>query len=419
LNTETYSVLTDFPGASLGLFNIVGNQISAELRREAVLPADGFLHDYNRHFCFGLRNHSEVYLDLEVSINGGTQDLLSGKDILLFTSGDLVDDFEQTSLEGATDYSRSHWFEIGVPAGETVYVANYMFRPPEILERRLDRLAELGAALRIVYGQTVEGRPLVSYSYDKGDLPWILITSGFHPTEADSLGTEAVMDLLASNEKLNLLASFNVLIVPIVNPDGFYRGFNACNAHEINFYWTFLEEDRKVCPEAYHLWRLIKRHEPVLYFDFHAYTFQGPGKHPGPYLKPLVFYRTQRLRKVVRRITEKLLKGSNGHGMWGVLTYTPSTLASKITKRFNTITYAKYHLRLRDGAAYNKQRAADVVLEAANILREEFKDPRCLLTSRLGLRRHDPIRAIGSRMTEFWGLKIKPVLRRQKRRMFS
>jgi len=124
---------------------------------------------------------------------------------------------------------------------------------------------------------------------------------------------------------------------------------------------------------------------PILYFDFHAYTFQWR-KHASPYCKPLSRYRDDRVRKVVQKINERILaQVSAGKSLTGFATFAPTTLGEKLTRKFNTITYAKYHIHLKDGEDECRDHAVRAVTTACSVLIEEnMADNAAVLTAPFG-----------------------------------
>jgi len=410
-------VRLDFPGASIGRVEWRGAQLRAELRREALVEADGFRYDYNRHFAFGVSNSSGTDAEVAVRIGCESPENLPGHPPLLWTSASPDRDFLPASLRGRADTYGRYSFLIPVGSGETVYVANWPFRPFDGIRRLFDQLAVDGGAKREIFGRTVDGRDLVGYHFGQGTRPTVLVTSGFHPPEGDTVGSEGVMEYLSRERRSSLRNHFDWYVVPVANPDGYVRGFNGCNANELNFYWQFLENDHDRCPEAYYLWRLVERLTPVLYFDFHAYTFQAHRKFAGPYVKPAALYRDRNVRRLVRAIDADLISLSGGHFTEGALTYAPSTLARKITSRFNTITYAKYHLRMADGTERSKDLAVACVLAAASRLAQHFPESRDILRRPHGRVGADAVAALAGVLIDAWGVRLRPALGRVRRRV--
>ncbi len=415
------SIRTDFSGASLGEHSVAGSRVSARLREEALVRVDGFCYDYNRHFAFGVENCSDRPAEAEVLINAAGREASLQEPALIYRGESPEGDFAPAGGEARSDGRRAYSLRVPIEPGRTVYLANYYFRPYERLRGLFDALADRAGARRRPIGATVEGRDLVCHRFAPTaaggrPLPAVLITSGFHPPESDTVASEALMEYLGSSDAAPFRRGFDIYVVPLANPDGFVRGYNGCNAAEVNLFWQFEERDRQRCPEAVALWELIREIRPVVYVDFHGYTFQTRGRYASPYMKPVIFYEGQEVRRLARALNRRLLSLSRGHATRGILTYSPSMLASKITREYNTITYAKYHLHLRDGIARNRRLAVDVMTRILDGLQTAgMSDPGRILKQPHGGVRGDYWLAAARRLALLWGLRVRPALGRAKR----
>jgi hypothetical protein len=417
----------DFSGASIGEYSVFGQRIVAKLREEQITCMNGLYYDYNWHFAFGIENTENKTLPVEIFINCEEKESLPFQKALLFHATSPKDEFKRFECESRTNLEKSYYVKFELGANQTIYLANYYFRQYERLIGLFDQMGELGQAIREVIGHSIEGRELVCYRYSESNLdvqkgnsrPVILITSGFHPPEGDTLATEAIMEYLASGEGGRVKETFDFYVVPILNPDGFVHGYNGCNASQINFYWKFDEQDQIRCPEAYYLWKLVERIHPIVYFDFHGYTFQLFGKYASPYIKPVVFYEGKEVRDLVRTLNKDMISLTDGKAEKGILTFVPSTLSSKLTKKYNTITYAKYHLCLKDGIQRSKQLAVDSLKMVVNRLSSDgFVDSSRILKSPYGLIRRNYLMEILRALIILWGRQIQPALSRVKKWTF-
>lgn len=416
-------VRTDFEGASLSVERIVGATIFARLRHEALCHADGAVYDYNRHFAFGVENAAEGDVDAEILIGCSSADDVPDATALLFASDSPEREFSQADVWSRSDARKAYAIRASIKGGKTRYFANYLFRPYPLLARLFDRLGAAGDASRRVIGQSVQGRDLVSYSYMRPRIqgrvrPTMLITSGVHPPEPDTLATEAIMEYLASSAGNRLRDVFDVHVVPLMNPDGFVHGYNGCNANEINFYWVFDRQDKARCPEAHALWALCEQTLPVVYFDWHGYTFQRGAKHAAPYVKPVLLHRGRQVRQLVQALNSRVQQTAGGHSTTGFLTYAPSTLATQLTLTFNTITYAKYHLELRLGVTRNKQIAVETIEAVLDTMRGAGAlDARMILKRPHGNIGTDPVAILVQPLLFWWGGHARPTLGRIRRRL--
>ena len=366
--TRPVEVLDNLPGSSIGRYHWDGSVLNVELRDEPLVHADGVTHDYSLHFVFGMRNPIGSNARVTVGTTGrGPRDLTLGPG-RIYSSPSLDDEFVASESPALTDrYSRFEW-SVELAPGETRYWSNTLWRPYPLVSTAFPRLAENAGLTAYVYGESIEGRELVAYhSPDLAEDTTranILITSGFHPVEGDTLGTEAIFEWMAGEGK-SALDRYNVVVVPVANPDGFAHANNGCNAAGVNFYWDFRRHDRESCPEAYHLWRLIQRYPPVVYVDFHSYSVHGARKYPGPYIKPQLFYWGLETKALARELTQCLdaIPGTKPQSP-----FAPSSLAYQITDELNTVTFAKYHLHQDLGKNGMKQLAVTMLACVLNVL---------------------------------------------------
>jgi hypothetical protein len=343
-------VIEDVLGTRIAGARVDGRTVELDIRREPMTRADWTTHDYNTHFSFGLENSGSSPAEIEVRIEGGTWDGLPEKTPLLYASPRREGPYGPASFDARTDRKRRYAIRLRLEPGERIFLANTLVRDPLAVAASCDEAAAAAGGERLVYGRSLQHRDLVAYRFaaggpTRGD---ILVTSGFHQPEPDTLATEAILRWLASAEAAPVRRQFDVTIVPFANPDGHALGTQGSNAAGVNLYWLFGRDDPARCAEAVALWRLASSLEPIGYIDFHSYTFQLD-KSRGPYLKPLSHYRTQAVRAAAGRLS-RLVADLGTVPVTGFGAFAPSTLTAMLTARFDTLTLAKYHLHLKDGA---------------------------------------------------------------------
>lgn len=404
-------VFSDFDGGAVDVSHFDGATLKAAIYGEAVCVADGERYDYGRHFCFGLTNRRAAGATVTVLLGTERADSLPDDPPLLYSSDSPRGAFALAQLAGRTDRSKAYAFDVPLAAGETRIVANYYFRDYlSLLERFEDLGRRTGAAVEVI-GTSIEGRPLTMYSWTRPGAARdarhvVVMTSSVHPPEPDTLATEAVMEHFSTDEGRQWLEQCDFHLVPIANPDGFVHGFSGCNASQLNFYWLFRTDDQKDAPEAFHLWKLMERLKPSVYFDWHGYTFQTTGRHAAAYEKPASLNHGTAVRAMVRRMNDRVAAAGGGKRTTGFLTHAPSTLAPKLTAAFNTITYAKYHLELRLGIPRNKELALQVVRAVMDTLREGLSRRELLLQPHGDCRR-DPRAVMAWPLHNLWRSQIR------------
>jgi hypothetical protein len=334
-------------GIALDEFRLEGGRFVGKIRCEPLTRADWTTHDYNVHFCFGLHNDGPAAEEVLISIPGGDLNTSLDWKPLLFFSNSPEGPWKKFDGLARTDLKNKYNIHLLIESGQTIFLANTLPRSFDYLSRRFNELARHGAASRFVYGKSRDGKELVAYKFGATSNNTILVTSGFHPPEPDTLATDAIMEWLGTPDGSNLCAKLSIVVIPIVNPDGYSRQTQGSNKAGINMFWDFRVADPELCPEAIALWNFVATFKPVAYIDYHAYTFQL-GKAPGPYLKPIDYY-VKSIREVVSLIYKNLLSVEGTHAVSGFSTYAPSTLGQRLTVCYGTISIAKYHLHLKEG----------------------------------------------------------------------
>ena len=350
-NMTSLKIIDDFQGSMIGEYSVNDKEILIQLKKE---KATRYLKynstDYNLHFHFGLKNDSSRKLTARICIGTNDMEGLNTTNITLWKSESHSKCYEKFVLiDGKTDLRGKYVFSLELNSDEVIYLANFMPRKFSEIEKMFDTLAsEIGAHMNII-GHTVKKRPIISYEI--GDIekkPMILVTSGYHPPEGDTYATESILGLFIDHDwRKSILEKNSFAIIPILNPDGFANAMQGSNINEINFHWKFFGNSIEECPESYLIWEYCKHLKPIIYMDFHAYTFQN--KMASSYLKPLAFYQGKLVRRMIKEMYNAIIGRCDGQYIMNSATYTPSTLQYELTRQFNTITFAKFHVDMKDG----------------------------------------------------------------------
>lgn len=123
------------------------------------------------------------------------------------------------------------------------------------------------------HGKDVTHRP---YKFDK---PTIVVTSRVHPGEVNaSYVLNGLLDLvtdLKSEQGELLRKNFVFKIIPFLNPDGVYRGYNRSNTNGVNLNRFYLDPSLETEPSIYAAKAMIvQQHQNnnlKFYFDLHAH----------------------------------------------------------------------------------------------------------------------------------------------------
>jgi hypothetical protein len=360
-------VSSEFPGGAGSDFRLVDDGHVA-----LTIPSDPDcrgLPGYDYFFCIQISNGSaRRRLVLEARMpQSGENITWSPSRIPVFASADRRSWYVLDSVQASPDH-RELRFTLDLAPDETVYCANSLPCPSEWMASWIEALvSDSGGCARIVtIGTSVLGRPIplvvvTDGSVAEDDKDRVLITSGFHPAEADWLATTALLEDLTSDAAwaVRLRQQYVFDVVPQVNPDGFDLGTNASNAHGVNMYWDFRRGDRTTSPEAVALWEWIAAHPPDLYVDYHAYVYQLQ-KDYRPYLRNAAEYPAA-VRPAVRALNRAFAALCGGRGVRGAATSDPLSLAPQLTSHFGTITYPKFHMHLYHGVKACRRLGSDVI----------------------------------------------------------
>lgn len=342
---------------------------SLRVPREPVTRADWTSHDYNVHFRVEVDNPSPEPAEVMLGVEGGRWDELPDIRPLIYAApGPDGPWAPAAAVDGRTDLGRAYALKVGLRPGERLWLANHLPRDGEAVLAECDRLAAAAGAQRVEFGRSAQWRPLVGYVLgDPARQGTLLVTSGFHPPEPDTLGTEALLEWLGTNEGRALTETLAVAVVPVVNPDGFALGTQGANANGVNLHWWFARERPDLAPEAAALWSFAEGLRPRGFIDFHAYTFQAR-KRPGPYLRPSFFYEGAAQRRAAQRFPAALAAKRAVKPVTSFSAFAPHTLGAMLVERFDTVTAAKYHLHLAEGVEECRRHALDVVAAMSEAL---------------------------------------------------
>ncbi len=364
---------SQYSGSMIGDYRIVGNKIFTSLKTEEGLTCvDGQCHDYNWHFAFGIKNTSGQHVLVEIYINCNHENEVPDISPTIYASDSVDGEYGVIDLlRSKTDTYKKYYLKVEIPGYKTVYIANFYFRSCKKLQNYFNNIVSDTKFEKSIYGKSADQNDLVVYkikadekSSESGS-PSILISSGFHFPEQDTIATDAVLKYFIQDKNLEKYRNYNIYIIPLVNPDGYIHGFNGSNSAGINLYWKFITNQPEKAPESYYLWELIKNEiKPDIFFDFHSYTFQLHRKHASCYMKHPRLYKNSMVRQIIKSVNKLIKLECNNLIYTGLMTYAPSTLGMKLIKRFNTICYAKFHIHFSDGIASSERIALNSVLHA-------------------------------------------------------
>ena len=363
MNTSNITVLNNFSGSSIGEWQLEGNTLTLQLAQEPIVHADYEAHNYNVHFTFGLKNNTKSIQTIKIIIQTDMQHITPNTIYLSDSSWNITD----RGISTVQALDEGYTFPVTLPPSSCTYLSNTMWHSLDYIEDEFSEYSNNQKIRTLTYGRSYDNHPLQAYKFFKSrnhDVPLIIVSSGSHPKEGDSIATQAIAKHLIQ-DSCQLLEKADIILIPVLNPDGFVNGLNGCNSKGINFFWDFQNKNPQKCPEAYHFWEFLKEFPPNIYIDFHAYSTQGPEKQFGPYLKPSVLYCGTSTKRSATKLADILqtIPGSKSQFM-----FAPSSMPYKISKEFNSITFAKYHLHQDMGKQGMEKNALTVLSEIINSL---------------------------------------------------
>jgi len=414
MNNGNVEVLDKFEGAMIGNHEILDDNIFFELKKEQ--PTYGFNNkkfDYNLHFHFGIKNHSDKNIILNIFIECKNKDLKKPI-VRLWTSDNPDEEYNlEKNIDGKTDFHGKSFFKIRLDANKLLYVSNFPPKKYSKIKKRFIDLSIKSNANEIIIGKTVENRTIKAYEYGEiNHKPAILFVSGFHPPERDTIAIEAIMEKLTKNEwKNKVLSKYSFSLIPILNPDGFANNMQGSNANEINFHWKFFGNSIDKCPESNSIWQYCLKIKPIVFFDFHSFTFQD--NDAMPYLIPGGYLIGKIPRRFQNDLNKKLKELCNGRFSKAEKILAPNLLSTKLRTEFGTITSPKFHLHMKNGIKGSKDMAIScleiilTLLDSYNITSssEILKKPYGGLKSNI----YDKIRI---KTINYWHFSMKSILRK-------
>jgi hypothetical protein len=363
------TILDDFEGSMIGKYEIKNNDIFFNLKKEN--PTYGFRNkkfDYNLHFNFGLYNPSNSKKTINIFIN--CQNIPKSNLPRLWTSDDFKNEYKLTNnINGKTNFHGQYYFNLSIDKNEKLYIANFPPKSYSYIQKTFQNLSNKSDAKEVIIGKTLEDRTITAYEYgDINEKPTILFVSGFHPPERDTIAIEGIMEkFLNKSWRENIFSNYSFSFIPILNPDGFANKMQGSNINEINFHWKFFGNSKDECPEAYHIWDYCQKIKPIVFFDFHAFTFQDNTARP--YLIPEGYYINKKTKHIQTYINNKLIELCKNKYSKNEVILAPNLLATRLRKKIGTVTVPKFHLHMKDGLENCKKmslKCLEIILDILN-----------------------------------------------------
>ncbi len=157
-----------------------------------------------------------------------------------------------------------------LPPGEGLVAAQELVTPRDN-DTNLEEWSALSGAPVLTLGTSHDGRAIKAIRLGRADAPRLVVLLGRqHPPEVTgAIAMEAFVDALA--ERADALGDVQVLVVPMLNPDGVVRGHWRANrgAVDLNRDWGEFTQPETRAVKAW-LDALPQGVRPVLMVDFHS-----------------------------------------------------------------------------------------------------------------------------------------------------
>lgn len=184
-------------------------------------------------------------------------------------------------------------FKVTLQPSQPVYVAGQEIIDAAMYDNWLESLPQGPQQQLFTLGESAQGRPLPAYQHLAGEgKPWFVIIGRQHPPEVT--GALALMhfsnELLFSDAAVleRLRSEFNILLVPLMNPDGVALGNwrHTAGGVDLNRDWF-----KRAEPESQQLHAFLQKREAAgeeVFFalDFHSTHYNIYYTMPADYTRP-------------------------------------------------------------------------------------------------------------------------------------
>jgi hypothetical protein len=230
--------------------------------------------DPNYKFRLDLKasNLSDRTINIRLTLDWGTGELMHFRDYLYFRG---ERDTRWSYREGTVDGSRTR-LEISLAPGCSYLCLHPKYNYSDYV-KYMDSLPESEIARKVKVGESGEGREIWGVHLADFSRPArknIIVVGRVHPYETGgSFCVEGIIGEFLRNEGCarNILAKHNLLVVPMINPDGVYHGLcKRTSATGIDLSKK-LDPDDRLCSV---LMTLADRLRPSAYIEFHNWMFK-------------------------------------------------------------------------------------------------------------------------------------------------
>lgn len=346
--------IISFEESMFNLINIEKKDVYIKTKDEKITKGYFGYHNYNLHFFFCVNNNSDKEEKVNFYINTKKGDNLKKNFKWLWVSNEKLKNYEKIFIKGKMNGKGKYKFKLRIPEKKELYIANYIPKDFKSIINNIKNISKNKGANINIFGKSIEKRPL--YSIEFGNpykKPTLIFLTGYHPPEMDIIISEEIIKKIKKSYINKIIDNFSVVIIPFINPDGYYNYLQGSNKNEINFHWKFFGNTKENCPESFYLWEYCKRIKPIFYMDFHMFTFQDKNKKS--YNIPTIYLKTNKAKKIQNEINLMLNNICNKNDkiiekfFISKKILSPIILATKLREKYGTVTSPKFHFHLRYG----------------------------------------------------------------------
>lgn len=139
----------------------------------------------------------------------------------------------------------------------------------------MDDLAQLPYATKTVIGKSIQGKDIVRLDFVEGNPgnPYVIFLGGQHPPEVTGrMAMMSFVETLCADTELaqNFRENFNIIIIPMINPDGIDAGFWRYNMHGVDLNRNWQEFNQPETQAVRDSLATLGDHPVAFTADFHS-----------------------------------------------------------------------------------------------------------------------------------------------------
>lgn len=173
---------------------------------------------------------------------------------------------------GEDNLSATATFSIGP---EPLWVSAQEIQSSTDIYAWMDELAQLPYAKKTVIGKSIQGKDIVRLDFVEGnpENPYVIFLGGQHPPEVTGrMAMMSFVETLCGDTELaqNFRQNFNIIVIPMINPDGIDAGFWRYNMHGVDLNRNWQEFNQPETQAVRDNLSMLDDHPVAFTADFHS-----------------------------------------------------------------------------------------------------------------------------------------------------